>query len=69
MHRSENLELETCADCGAPLDAASERGYALDEQRALCFACATKRGGAYDEQRDLWVTPPDVAGLAPREDD
>lgn len=63
MHRSEAAELENCADCGAELQGALERGYALDARRALCFACAEKRGGRYDERRDLWVRPPDVADL------
>jgi hypothetical protein len=63
MHRSEANELERCAECGAELSVPRDRGYALDADRALCFACAVKRGGAYDEQRDLWVEAPDLAGL------
>ena len=48
----------TCADCGAPADAAADRGYVLSDEMALCFACATKRGGRYDPERDAWTTPP-----------
>jgi hypothetical protein len=63
MHRTEQREFETCADCGAEVHAARDRGYALDAERVLCFACATRRGGTYDEWRDLWIEPPDVGGL------
>lgn len=64
MHRSEESEFERCADCGAEVHAARDRGYALDPENVLCFACATRRGGSYDEQRDLWVEPPDVGDIA-----
>jgi hypothetical protein len=69
MHRSEQRELEFCSECGAEVHVSRDRAYAVDADRVLCFACATKRGGAYDEHRDLWVEAPDLAGLgeeAPR---
>jgi len=64
MHRTEERDLDICSECGAELHVARDRGYALDAEHVLCFACATKRGGAYDEEHDLWVATPDLTGLA-----
>ncbi len=64
MRRSEDRELTACSECGADVHVARDRAYALDVDRVLCFACATRRGGSYDERRDLWVEPPDLGGLA-----
>ena len=63
MHRSEATELDFCAECGAELHVSRDRAYALDAERLLCFACATRRGGSYDEERDLWVEAPSLGGL------
>jgi len=63
MHRSDESELDSCTECGAEVHASRDRSYALDAERALCFACAVRRGGVYDEHRDLWVDAPDLADL------
>lgn len=65
MHRSEELELESCAECGAEVHTARGRSYALDAERVLCFACALRRGGSYDDRHDTWTEAPDLAGLTP----
>ncbi len=64
MHASEAHQFEFCASCGAEVQIARDRGYALDAERVLCFPCAVQRGGSYDEHRDLWVEAPDLANLA-----
>jgi hypothetical protein len=62
MHRSEAETLEICVDCDAEI-ADVERGFAVDDERYLCFACAVKRGGKYDETHDHWDPPPSLEGL------
>ena len=64
MHRSETRQLATCAECGAEIAPATERGFALGSDAFLCFACAVRRGGRYDERLDRWEADPDVEGLA-----
>ncbi len=63
MHRSEEGDLSSCADCGAPIDPARARGYAFGASGVLCFDCAVRRGGVYDGARDDWTTEPSVEGL------
>jgi len=63
MHRSETRELSLCADCGAEILPARDRGFSLGGDLALCMACAVRRGGAYDEEYDRWVRVPDTADL------
>ncbi len=63
MHRSETRELATCAECGAEIAPATERGFALAADAFLCFACAVRRGGRYDERLDRWEEPPAIGDL------
>lgn len=63
MHRSETPELATCAECGAEIAPARERGYVYAPGACLCFACAVRRGGSYDETHDRWSNEPDTQGL------
>ena len=66
MDPSPEEDIDTaCADCGAPLAVALERGYPFGDERALCFDCAGRRGGVYDEVHDHWTQPPNLAGLWP----
>jgi hypothetical protein len=69
VHRTEELELDVCAECGAEVHATRDRGYALDSERVLCFACAERRGGAYDELHDIWTAAPDLSDLRLRPPD
>ena len=62
MHRSEQLEYATCAECGAET-AITERAFAFGEDGALCFGCAVKRHGSYDEVHDRWQVAPEVSDL------
>ncbi len=64
MHRSEVRELRACADCGAEISPARDRGYGLGGEAFLCFDCAIRRGGRWDEAHDRWDGEVDVAGLA-----
>ncbi len=66
MHRSEERQLATCADCGARFDAVSDRGFGIDAESALCWTCALRRGGTWDEEREQWSTEPGVADLESR---
>ncbi|MCZ7681839.1 MAG: hypothetical protein M5U28_24820 [Sandaracinaceae bacterium] len=61
MHRSEAVEYEVCASCGAEVRSA-ERAFAFEES-VLCYECAVKRGGAYDETQDRWTCAPSLEGL------
>ncbi|HEY8427252.1 MAG TPA: hypothetical protein VIL20_02715 [Sandaracinaceae bacterium] len=61
MHRSEALEYEICASCGAEVRSA-ERAFAF-ESSVLCYECAISRGGIYDELHDRWTRAPDLEGL------
>lgn len=63
MHRSETQRLATCADCGAEIAPATERGFALGSDAFLCFACTVRRGGRYDERLDRWEDAPAVSDL------
>lgn len=67
MHRSERDQLATCAECGAEIAPATDRGFALATDTFLCFACAVRRGGRWDERRDRWEETPDAADLSPRD--
>ncbi len=68
MHRSETLELASCAVCGAEIAPARDRAYAAGTDAFLCFACATQRGGTWDEAHDRWLEAPDTSGLPLRDD-
>jgi recombinational DNA repair protein (RecF pathway) len=63
MHRSEQETLATCADCGAELDPASERGFSFGSRGVLCAECSLRRGGEYDSATDRWVRSPALDGL------
>jgi hypothetical protein len=67
MHRTEADVLESCAQCGAEIDASRDRAYGF-RGGSLCYACAMRRGGSYDELHDVWTQAPDVEGLRRRED-
>ena len=56
-------DVDTCIDCGAPLDYATDRRYDGDGRWALCSECASERGARYDENEGYWIVPPDVTGL------
>ncbi len=56
-------EVDVCADCGAPLDFATDRRYDGDGRWALCSECARSRGALFDESQGYWIVPPDVTGL------
>ena len=63
MHRSETRQLAVCADCGAEIAPASDRGFAMASDSFLCFECAIRRGGRYDERLDRWDTEPATEDL------
>jgi hypothetical protein len=63
MHRSDEQELITCADCGQPFSVEQGRGFALEQEGGICFDCSVKRGGVYDGLYERWVTPPRMDGL------
>ncbi len=62
-HREEWDEQANCAECGALISRAAERGFAFGESGVLCFACAERRGGSYDADEDRWTRAPSLAGL------
>jgi hypothetical protein len=68
MHRSEDQELESCADCGGDVDRGRERAYALGPQAVLCHDCAVRRGALWDDVRERWVRDPDTRDLGRGED-
>jgi hypothetical protein len=47
-----------CAACGGHLHLDSDRTFALDPERDLCFTCSLERGGEYEQETDRWVVPP-----------
>jgi hypothetical protein len=61
MNREEWNELAECVVCGEAVSVSRDRGFPLNDQDCLCFACATERGGVYDEGTDLWTTAPNSA--------
>jgi hypothetical protein len=61
--RDERIDASTCADCGAPIEADSERAFGFGTGNVLCASCAARRGGRYDAERDVWHVEPDLAGL------
>jgi len=62
-HREELEDQASCAECGAVISRAAERGFAFGEAEVLCFACAERRGGSYDAEEDRWTQAPSLAGL------
>ncbi len=63
MHREEAECEAPCAECGALLVAAVDRGFAFAEAGVLCFECALKRGGRFDAEEERWTVDPRVADL------
>jgi hypothetical protein len=63
MHRSEERELETCADCGARISPGTDRSFSFGSTGLLCMSCAIRRGGRYDEVHDHWAQEPDFGDL------
>ena len=63
MHRAEEGELSSCADCGAEVWISRDRGYRFGQDLGLCFDCSVRRGGVWDEGHDRWLKDPDLAGL------
>lgn len=66
MHREEYEGQSACADCGAVISIATDRGFSFGAQGVLCWECAIRRGGSYDANEDRWTEPPDVADLPER---
>ncbi|MBM4336486.1 MAG: hypothetical protein FJ108_11330 [Deltaproteobacteria bacterium] len=62
-HREELEDQVACADCGAQISRAAERGFAFGEDSVLCFACAERRGGSYDSDEDRWTSAPSLSGI------
>jgi hypothetical protein len=56
--------LTECFDCGARIDPALDRAFAMSTDAFLCFECARRRGGVYDSDADRWIVPPDVSDEA-----
>lgn len=65
MHRSEAENQAPCAVCGVETASALERGFDVDSETVLCYACACERGGRWDEERATWSSEPDVVSLVP----
>lgn len=63
MHRDEEVDLSTCADCGATIRAEVQEGFSFGTRGVLCFECAARRGGSYDAQQDRWTVDPNLEGL------
>jgi len=63
MHESESRELVSCADCGAEISVAADRGFAYGSGAALCWECSVRRGGRYDSTHERWEVAPQVADL------
>ena len=64
MERPMAQGIAECADCGAPVDVALDRGYAGPGNWVLCHFCAGKRGAQFDANEDCWTVPPDSTGLS-----
>ena len=63
MHSDEWNELVECIDCGAGIRPATDRAFAVDDDRFLCFDCAVRRGGVYDAAEDRWTVAPEESGI------
>lgn len=61
MHREEWDDLLDCNACGEVVSVTTDRVYMIDEERCLCFDCATERGGSFDEAEDRWVRSPQLS--------
>jgi len=67
MQQEEDVELATCAGCGAEIALASDRAFSFGSGSALCWECSLKRGGRYDAAHERWEVDPRVSDL-PAED-
>jgi len=63
MHREEEEREAPCAECGAVVVVAVDRGFAFGEAGVLCFECALKRGGRFDADEERWTVDPRVSDL------
>jgi recombinational DNA repair protein (RecF pathway) len=67
MHRSEELELVSCAGCGAEISLRGDRVFSFGSDSALCAECSLQRGGRYDAVHECWEISPRVSDLAQEE--
>ncbi|NUP09406.1 MAG: hypothetical protein HOW73_25415 [Polyangiaceae bacterium] len=58
MQDDELDDIAECLDCGATISPGRDRGFALGDEKFLCFDCAALRGGIYDEMDDRWTVWP-----------
>lgn len=63
MHESEADDLIQCIDCGAEISPGADRGYLVNDEQVLCYACSIRRGGAWDSAHERWQKSPDLSGL------
>jgi hypothetical protein len=63
MEHEERSWLVACVDCGAWIDPAFDRLYAITEEVVLCHMCALRRGGAYDSDNEHWAIPPNLDAI------
>lgn len=63
MHREEEERETNCAECGALVVVAVDRGFAFGESSALCFECSLRRGGRFDADEERWTIEPRISDL------
>ena len=63
MESEDRSYLVDCVDCGAPIDPAFDRPYAITDEVLLCHTCALRRGGAYDSDSERWSSPPALEAI------
>ena len=63
MLTDDDRDVLGCSDCGRPIDAETERAFAITPEIVLCYECSVRRGGSYDDARDAWRTAPRLEGL------
>jgi hypothetical protein len=63
MQERDELDVDTCWDCGAEIEETRGRGFLFGDDGILCAACAARRGGSYDEAHDRWTREPDTSDL------
>ncbi len=59
----ESSYLIDCVDCGASIDPAFDRPFAITDEIILCPMCAMRRGGVYDSDDERWAVQPDLTGV------
>jgi hypothetical protein len=63
MEPNDRPYLVDCIECGAAIDPAFDRPYAITDEIVLCHTCAMRRGGAYDSDAEHWTPPPVLDGI------